>query len=130
MEPDLIQFRRLARVKAPKRTPLPTLGADLVSFFKQNVARRQTKFSPIAECWSQLVPQILLEHTALESLSKGTLTVLVDSSSHLFELKQLLLVSLQRQLIVACRSSGLKKIVLKQGRWYEGDSVNERRLKF
>jgi hypothetical protein len=67
------------------------------------------------------VPELLNDHCALESFSRGTLVVIVDSSSHLYQLKTLLLAGLQQQLLVACGSAGLKKISLKLGRWYDDD---------
>ncbi len=60
-------------------------------------------------------------HCSLESFTRGSLTVFVDNSSHLYELKQLLLAGLQQQLLLACNAAGLRKIALKPGRWYEGD---------
>jgi hypothetical protein len=102
----------------------------MVSFFKQCVAKRQTHLGKIAEAWGTLVPPSLSEHCSLESLSRGTLVVVVDSSSHLYELKQLLLAGIQQQMFLACKSAGLKKITLKPGRWYEGEDVRARTPKF
>ena len=120
---------RLARVKAlPPALPDP-LGPELISFFKTSVQKRQTKLEKIAGCWSQLVPELLNEHCALEGLTRGTLTVLVDTASHLYELKQLLLAGLEKQLLTACKATGLKKVVLKRGRWYDGDA-DARRVRF
>ena len=113
------ELRRLHRVKQSPPRATPALGPELLAFFKHNVQKRQSKFAPIADCWATLVPETLLEHTALESFTRGQLTVLVDSSPHLYELKQLLLAGLQKQLLVACKSSGVKKIILKPGRWYD-----------
>jgi hypothetical protein len=62
-------------------------------------------------------------HCALESLNRGTLTVIVDSASHLYELKQLLLAGLQDQLLLACRSTGLRKVALRPGQWYAGEGA-------
>jgi hypothetical protein len=118
--------RRLSRVKGSAPHPSPTIGGDLVAFFKNSVAKRQAKFGKIGECWSQLIPSTLLEHTALESFTRGSLTVIVDSSSHLYELKQLLLAGLQQQILIACRSAGLRKITLRAGRWYEGEGAEKR----
>src|SRR5215467_5106287 len=98
-------FKRLSRVKGNNRGPAPAFGDDLVSFFKQSVQRPQRKFGAISECWSTLIPSTFLEHTALQSFSKGTLTVLVDSSSHLYELRTLLLSGLQDQILLASKSS-------------------------
>jgi hypothetical protein len=106
------------------------LGPLLIAFFKTSVQKRQTKLQKLADCWSQLVPELLNEHCALEGFSRGTLTVLVDSASHLYELKQLLLAGLEKQLLSACAGAGLKKVVLKRGRWYDGDDTGERRVRF
>ncbi len=126
------QQAELARVhRAKARAPFAgdALGPELVGFFKQSVAKRQAKLCQIATAWAGLVPETLDRHCALESLNRGSLTVLVDSSSHLYELKQLLLAGLQDQLLLACKTSGLKKVALKPGRWYaDGDAG--RKLRF
>jgi hypothetical protein len=109
---------------------LEKLGGEMVAFFKQCVEKRQTKLGKIAEAWGTLVPANLSDHCSLESLSRGTLTVIVDSSSHLYELKQLLLAGIQQQMFLACRSTGLRKINLKPGRWYEDEGPGERRVSF
>jgi hypothetical protein len=112
-------LRRLSAVKAQQLVVGEALGAELVSFFKQSVQKRQRKLEKIALAWETLVPQMFSEHCSLEGLHKGSLTVVVDSASHLYELKHLLLAGLEKQLLLACRSAGLSKIVLKSGRWYE-----------
>ena len=101
----------------------------MVQFFEQSVAKRQTKLGKIAECWAAFVPQSLIEHSCLESLNRGTLTVLVDTASHLYELKQLMLAGMQQQLLQACKTTGLRKINLKPGRWYDG-SNDQRKPRF
>ena len=124
-----VEFARLNHVKRTVPTPAAALGPEMVSFFKQSVQKRHTKLSKIAECWSALVPETLNDHCALESFSRGSLTVVVDSSSHLYELKQLLLAGLQDQLLLACRATGLRKIALKPGRWYDGSEA-DRKIRF
>lgn len=102
-----------------KQIPMPItprIGQEMIAFFQQSVKRRQTHLGKIAECWAALVPETLLAHCSLESLHRGSLTVLVDSASHLYELKQLLLAGLQQQLLLACKSTGLRKITLRPGR--------------
>lgn len=121
---------RLARVKALAPDVPDALGPELISFFKTSVQKRQTKLEKLADCWSQLVPELLNEHCALEGFSKGTLTVLVDTASHLYELKQLLLAGLEKQLLTACGAAGLRKISLKRGRWYDQGDVSDRRVRF
>jgi hypothetical protein len=125
-QPDL-ELARLMKFKSHKPKAGDAIGPELISFFKQNVEKRQGKFAKIADAWNTLVPSTLLSHCALESFSRGSLAVIVDSSPHLYEMKQLLLAGLERQLLLACKSAGLKKITLKIGRWYEGDG---QKLKF
>src|SRR5215213_9615121 len=124
------ELSRLARGKKAAAAPTEWIGPELVGFFKHSVQRRHTKLGKISECWSQLVPELLNDHCALESFSRGTLVVIVDSASHLYELKQLLLAGLEGQLLVACGSTGLKKVNLRPGRWYEGASPEDRRVRF
>jgi hypothetical protein len=114
------QLRRLVAAKGTPAAAVEKLGSEVVQFFKQSVDKRQRKFGKIAHAWAQLVPEKLAEHCALESLHNGSLTVIVDSSSHLYELKQLMLAGLENQLKLACPSANLKKVMLKPGRWYEG----------
>lgn len=124
------ELSRLHRVKQIAPPPLTALGPEMISFFKQSVQKRQTKLTQIAQCWGRLVPETLNDHCALESLHRGTLAVLVDSASHLYELKQLLLAGLQQQLLIACKSAGLRKITLKPGRWYDGPGDADRKIRF
>ena len=124
------ELRQLDHYKRGPAQPEPLIGPEMVAFFKQSVQKRHTKLSQIAECWGRLVPEALNEHCSLESYSRGSLCVIVDSSSHLYELKQLLLAGLQQQLLIACKSAGLKKITLKPGRWYEGNEQGDRKIRF
>ncbi len=125
---NFLKLQRMQHVKQSAPPPAHLLGGEMVTFFKECVEKRQTKLGKIAEIWRTLIPEMFSEHCSLESLSRGTLTVIIDSSAHLYELKQLLLSGLEKQLLLACKSTGLRKIVLKQGRWYEGD--NDRKPKF
>lgn len=127
---DTGELRRLMSAKTRAPASLPGLGVEMLAFFHKSVEKRQTRLGEIAECWGRLVPQLLLEHCSLEGLHRGTLTVIVDSSAHLYELKQLLLAGLEKQLLLACRKSGLRKITLKQGRWYEQSEAGDRRARF
>ena len=72
------------------------------------------------------MPESLSKNCCLESLHRGVLTVLVDNASQLYELKQLLLAGLDKQLLLVCQSAGLKKISLRRGQWYEGDGAGMR----
>ena len=129
MDRDLPHLARLSKFKSTQRAPQEPIGQDLIAFFKQSVEKRQGKFAKIADVWNRLIPPAMLNHCALDSFTRGSLTVIVDSSPHLYEMKQLLLAGLQKQLLLACKSAGLKKISLKPGRWYDGDSTAQK-LKF
>ena len=124
------EIRQLHQHKSRVHTVGNPLGPELIDFFKQSVTRRQTKLVKVAENWGNLIPPLLNDHCALEGFSRGTLTVMVDSSSHLYELKQVLLSGLEKQLLFACKAAGLRKITLRPGRWYDGDSSEERRVRF
>jgi Dna[CI] antecedent DciA-like protein len=110
------ELRRLSKVKTAPPVEPAALGESMVEFFKRSVSRRQTKLAKLAEAWTMLVPEAISEHCALEGFSRGTLTVLVDNSSYLYELKQVLLAGLEEQLCLACRGAGLVKVMLKPGR--------------
>lgn len=129
--PPDAELRRIDRVK---RIDLPAgapLGPEMVQFFKHSVEKRHTKLGIIAACWGAIVPEMFSEHCALESYVRGTLTVIIDSSAHLYELKQLLLAGLEQQLKLACKSAGLRKINLKHGRWYDAsDDGADKKLRF
>src|SRR5688500_12956148 len=127
---DFLLLQRLQKFKQSSPRASNKLGDEMVSFFKQCVGKRQTKLGKIAEVWGVLVPETLSARCSLESLHRGTLTVLVDSSSHLYELKQLLLAGLQQQLLLACKSAGLRKIVLRHGQWYRENGDGEQAPRF
>ena len=126
---ELADLQRISDVKRINRRSGEPLGPEMVSFFKQ-AEKRQHKFGKIGECWAALIPDTFNDHCALESFHRGTLTVLVDSSAHLYELKQLLLAGLQQQLLLACKTAGLRKINLKPGRWYGDGEEGGRKLDF
>ena len=126
---QFISLQRIQKVKQSAPNPVQKIGLDMVDFFR-DVEKRQTRLGKIAQVWAELVEEKLCEHCCLESLFKGTLTVLVDSSAHLYQLKQLLLCGVEKQLIARCKSSRLRKVALKPGRWYDGEKANDRKLNF
>jgi hypothetical protein len=113
---EFLLFQRMARHKQTRAPETPAVGEALVAFFKQNIEKKHAKVGKVTDTWIKLVPPTLCEHCVLEGMHRGTLTVLVDSSSHLYELKQLLLAGLEQQLVLACKAAGLRKVTLKAGR--------------
>lgn len=122
-------FVRMSQSKTRIRPESARLGESLVQFYKGTVQRTR-KFAGIGEVWETLLPPELLEHSCLESYRAGTLVILVDSSPHLYRLKQVLLGGMQKKMLELCRAQGLKKITLRPGRWYEGENEQDRRLTF
>lgn len=123
------ELRRLTRAKAIHRHPVPSISADIVNVYQQSV-KRTKKLGGIGEVWAAVVPPHLVEHCSLEGFVRGTLTVVVDSSPHLYQLNQLLLAGLRNQLITACRGCGLKKIALKAGTGDSREKPADRRMDF
>jgi hypothetical protein len=119
---DAAERARLARLDAVKRRDHvvgESLGLAVAELFKKQVARRHTKLGTCSEAWCDLVPEALQERSCVESLHRGRLTVWVDSAPHLYQLRQLLLSGLEKELVTTCRGSGLRSVSLKRGRWYD-----------
>ncbi|MBC7783833.1 MAG: hypothetical protein H7144_08330 [Burkholderiales bacterium] len=107
---------KLTKWKTTRRPQAGRLGVEVVDIFKRDLEKRQKKFGHIGEVWMKVIPAALQEASELTALSRGVLTVIVQGSTHLYNLKQGLLSGLQDQLLHACRGDGLKKINLKPGR--------------
>jgi hypothetical protein len=114
-DPDAEALRRISSFKKRTRPVATLLGAEALHVFQQQVVRQQGKFGKLSDAWREHVPEPMLPHCTLSSFVRGTLTVLVDSSSHLFELKQMMLAGLEKQLLFTARGAGLRKITLKLG---------------
>ena len=110
------ELRRLQRWKGARPYHPHVLGEDAIALFNTQIKKRHARFGKLSEAWEALVPAMFQPHTYLASFARGTLTVNVDSSPHLYELKQLLLAGLVDQVLLMCAGSGLRKIVLKRGR--------------
>jgi Dna[CI] antecedent, DciA len=120
---EIAELRRLSRVKQPRPLAAEPLGPALLGFFEKSVQKRQPKLRGISDAWTAQVPDGISRHCSLESFSRGTLTVIVDTAAHLYELKQLMLQGLQKRLIDECKAIGLRKVLIKRGRWYAGEDA-------
>ena len=112
----------LARLDRCKRRDVPagaSLGAEMLAVYQKEVVPRQSKLGRIAEAWCRVVPEPLQKHASLEGMTRGRLTVVVDSAPHLYQLKQVLLAGGEKQLLMQCRGVGLRRVALKRGRWYD-----------
>ena len=113
------ELRRLARVKARQAATTEPLGAGAGELFQAIGAKAAKEAGKDRRRLGDARAGGAQQACALEGLHKGSLTVLVDSSSHIYELKHLLIAGLEKQLLLACRSAGLSKIVLRAGSWYD-----------
>ena len=109
------ELRRLQRWKGTRPYEPHVLGEDAIAMFNSQIKRRHARFGKLSEAWDALVPAMFQPHTYLASFVRGTLTVHVDTAAHLYELKQLMLAGLEDQLLFACRSDALKRVMLKRG---------------
>jgi hypothetical protein len=108
---------------------LTPLAQPLGMLMKHTLGKRVRQIGKMAEIWDEVVPDGILEHTALESLNRGVLTVMVDSSSHRFQLETLLRGGLQR--LIQDRFPGsLNKIRLVPGQFASVDLVGAKRYDF
>ncbi len=89
--------------------------------FKRDVEKPFKQLAAMAELWPRLVPASLVGHTKLETISRGVLKVIVDSSGALFELDRLLRGGLEKQLITQHKGPAVRRIQLRVGRLEETD---------
>ncbi len=75
----------------------------------EQISPRQTKFSEVAEVWSQLLPAELRRHCEIADISGGQLVVQVDSPSYVYEL-QLCSSELLEELQQQCPKARLTKV--------------------
>jgi hypothetical protein len=114
LDREAAALQRLSGFKSP-RSSEKSLASQAAHVFQQQIEKQHTRFGQLAELWRLHVPEPIWIHTALTSFIRGTLTVTLDSSAHLFELKQILLAGLERQILFAGKKTGLRKISLKLG---------------
>lgn len=107
------QQRRLPEPGVPLSRPLSVL-------MKFTLGKRVRQLGALAGIWQDVLPEFLLEHTALEGFRRGVLTVVVDSAAHRFRLQTLLAGGLEAE--IRRRFSGaLNKVRLVPGQFVEMD---------
>lgn len=110
--------------------PAPShLSGSLGMLMKRRLAKRVRQLSRLAEVWDEVVPGNIRDHTALDGFQDGTLTVLVDSSSHRFQLQTLLSAGLLKE-IQQRLPQALNKVKLVPGQFYSVDLSGSPRYEF
>ncbi len=97
------------------------LAKPLGQLMNNTLAKRVRQLSSLAAVWDEVIPASLREHTALETFHNGTLTVMVDSASHRFNLRTLLSGGLLREIQARCPQP-INKIRLVPGQFYTIDA--------
>jgi len=114
MDHAAAENQRLEQLRRHRNRPAddPSL-AFLRAEFKQGIERPHRQLQTVIALWDELLPAALADHTRLESLRRGVLTVAVDSSTRLYELDRLLRSGLERQIVAAHKGPVLRKIKLR-----------------
>ena len=113
---DKHTLNRVTESRRTRQTAKP-LANLLDKFVRREVAPRQKKLGRLGQAWRELLPEELLKHTCLENLYRGTLRVLVDDASSLFELNQIK-EELLDQLREFCPNVAPDQIRFVRGHWY------------
>ena len=111
MDPRIAHIERLRQWRGSRGKDLSL--QFLAQQFKQTIEKPHKQLKTIIPLWQNLVPPDLAAHARLESLSRGVLRVMVDSSPHLYELDRLLRSGLQRELLVQHKGSSLRRVQLR-----------------
>jgi len=108
------------------RDAIVPLGDPLATLMNRRLSKRVRQLGQLAMIWDQALPEEIREHTALESFSRGVLTVMVDSAAHRFQLRTLLdgglLGDLQERF-----PGALNKVRLVPGQFYSIDASGSAR---
>jgi len=113
---DKHTLNRVTETRRARQTAKPL--ANLIdNFVRREVMPRQKKLGILGQAWRELLPEELLKHTCLETLHRGTLRVLVDDASSLFELNQIK-EELQDQLREFCPNAAPDRMRFIRGCWY------------
>jgi hypothetical protein len=105
------------------------VGRPLATFMRYTLGKRVKQLSKLASVWEEVIPRDVARHTALDKYQRGSLTVLVDSASHLFTLQTLLDGGLRAEL--QRRFNGpLNRVRLVQGQFYDTDEFGSCRYLF
>lgn len=86
-----------------------SLSEALSELMENQISPQQIRFGLIEETWAQLLPTELCQHCRIVDVSSGSLKVLADSPSYMYEL-QLLSCELLKELARRCPRARIKEI--------------------
>jgi predicted nucleic acid-binding Zn ribbon protein len=102
------------------------LSQSLMMLMKHKLAKKVRQLSSMAAIWDEVIPESIRDHTALESLQRGVLTVLVDSAAHRYQLQTLLTGGVMAE-IQKRFPGGLDRIRLIPGQFHSVDVAGQPR---
>lgn len=106
----------LAHLRQWRNRPEADLSLHfLQESFKKDIQKPYKQLHAMAEVWGRLIPPALVRKTRLESLARGVLRVVVDSSSTLYDLDRLLRQGLEKEIITQHTGPAVRKIQLRVG---------------
>ncbi len=94
--------------------------------FKREIEKPYKQLLSMAQLWPTLVPAELCGRTKLETISRGVLKVIVDSSGALYELDRLLREGLEQKLITQNQGPAIRRVQLRVGRLDDAENVRTR----
>ena len=94
---DDTQLRTLWQQRQPNDR-ISHLAGPMAVLMKHTLGKKVRQLSKLAVVWDDVLPTTIREHTALDSFQRGVLTVLVDSSSHRYQLQTLLAAGLMKEI--------------------------------
>ena len=98
----------LTNKKSPETRATAKLGDVLIPWFEKTIAKPAKQLGPITELWQTLVPAPLQSRSRLLGLSRGILSVALDSATSRAELEAKLRSGLLRQLQAESRGTVFK----------------------
>lgn len=104
-----------------RRDRIIPLAKPLGQLMNNTLAKRVRQLSSLVAVWDEVIPASIREHTALETFHQGTLTVMVDSASHRFNLRTLLSGGLLREIQARCPQP-INRVRLVPGQFYTLDA--------
>jgi hypothetical protein len=91
-----------------RRSDVHKIG-DLVSGFVDGLGPVHAQYDSVAQAWETLLPGGLRAHCRIGGISNGSLKILADGSSYMFEL-QLCKAVLLRELQRVCPAARIRRI--------------------
>jgi predicted nucleic acid-binding Zn ribbon protein len=92
-----------------RSTKAEKLGDIVNKFLEKQVLPKRATFGRLTDCWVDILPSELAEHSHIEDISAGQLIVKADAPSYKYEL-QLCSAEILQQLKTRCSAARIEKM--------------------